>query len=281
MNIEKNQQNPSNTPKGLEMYFSPEIVEKFAELEQNEKNFKVAKIVDLILIQEFGEADDPIYAAELGGGAHPDRYHEFFNKLLEKPRGHIDWVDISPYMLELAKKYISDEKYKSRNDVITFITSGILEYLQNIENEKLDLTIMKYTLDHIEDLNSFFQLLATKLKPGGKLVATIASLNPQLKSYSTNARFLYNGKEFPDDETRTLKDGDNFTVKFFKVSGDPNSGYLEGAEAIKYFHSTEKIQQLAKSFGFDIFLGDWKDFVANENQEKEELDQDILILTKT
>lgn len=280
MNIEKNQQNPSNMPKGLEMYFSPEIVEKFAELEQNEKNFKVAKIVDRILMQEFGETGNPIYAAELGGGAHPDRYHEFFNKLLEEPRGHIDWVDISPYMLELAKKYISDERYKDRNDVISFITSGILEYLRSIENEKLDLSIMKYTLDHIEDLDAFFQLLATKLKPGGKLVATIASLSPQLKSYSTNARFLYNGQEFPDNETRTLKDGDNFTVKFFKISGDPKSGYLEGAETIKYFHSAEQIQRLAKSFGFNIFLGDWKDFVDSDNYDKEELDQDVLVLTK-
>lgn len=280
MNPEKESQNLSNNHKGLEMYFSPEIAEKFAELEQNEKNFKVAQIVDRVLTQESEEIKPPIYSAELGGGAHPDRYQEFFNKLLKEPRGHIDWVDVSPYMLELAKKYISDEKYQNRKEVITFIKSDILEYLRGLENKKLDLAIMKYTIDHIDNLDALFELLSVKLKQGGELIATIGSMSPELKSYSTNARFLYNGEQFPDNETRTLKDGDNFTVKFFKVSGNPNAGYLEGAEALKYFHSPEKIKSLAESFGFDIFLGDWKDFVAPDKQGGETMSQDILVLTK-
>jgi len=280
MKLEKESQNPSNNHKGLEMYFSPEIAEKFAELEQNEKNFKVAQIADLVLMQESEKIKTPIYSAELGGGAHPDRYHEFFSKLLKEPRGHIDWVDVSPYMLELAKKYISDEKYQNRKEVVAFIKSDILEYLRGLENEKLDLAIMKYTIDHIDNLNALFELLYAKLKQGGKLIATIGSMSPELKSYSTNARFLYNGEQFPDNETRTLKDGDNFTVKFFKVSGNPNAGYLNGAEALKYFHSAEKIKSLAESFGFDIFLGDWKDFVAPDKQGDETMSQDILVLTK-
>ena len=192
----------------------------------------------------------------------------------------MDWVDVSPYMLELAKKYISDEKYQNRKEVITFIKSDILEYLRGLENEKLDLAIMKYTIDHIDNLESLFKLLSAKLKQGGKLVATIGSVSPELKSYSTNARFLYNGEQFPDNETRTLKDGDNFTVKFFKVSGNPAAGYLEGAETLKYFHSAEKIKSLAESFGFDIFLGDWKDFVAPDKHGDETMSQDILVLTK-
>ncbi|MBS4066706.1 MAG: hypothetical protein KGZ74_19245, partial [Chitinophagaceae bacterium] len=79
-----------NKKEGLDMYFSPEIAEKFAELEQNDKNFRVAQIVDRILVQETKELSSPIYSAELGGGAHPDRYHEFFAKLLQEPKGHID-----------------------------------------------------------------------------------------------------------------------------------------------------------------------------------------------
>jgi len=273
-------QNNPELNKDLKMYFSPEIAEKFAELEQNEKNFKVAQIVDKILIQESKEIKHPIYSAELGGGAHPDRYHEFFNKLLNKPRGHIDWVDISPYMLELAKKYISNEKYQNRKEVITFIENDILEYLRGLENKKLDLAIMKYTIDHIDNLSALFELLLTKLKQGGKLIATIGNLNPELRSFSTNARFLYDGKQFPDDETRTLKDGDNFTIKYFRVSGDPNAGYLEGAETTKYFHSAEKIKKLAESFGFDIFLGDWKDFIEQDKRGDESMNQDVLVLTK-
>jgi len=279
MNPEIKPQNSSSNHKGLEMYFSPEIAEKFAELEQNKKNFKVARIVDAILVQETADIKVPIYSAELGGGAHPDRYDGFFSKLLSE-HGHMDWVDISPLMLELAKKYISNEKYKNRKDAITFIKSDILEYLRGLENEKLNIAVMKYTIDHINDLDALFEALSAKLAQGGKLIATIGSTSPELRSYSTNARFLYNGEQFPDNETRTLKDGDNFTAKFFKVSGDPDGGYLEGAETLKYFHSTEKIKQLAGSFGFDFFLGDWKDFVEQENQKNETMDQDVLVLKK-
>lgn len=267
--------------KGSEMYFSRKIAEKFVELEQNEKNFKVSEIVDQVLIHETREFSGPIQAAELGGGAHPDRYHEFFGELLENPRGHIDWVDISPHMLELAEKYISIKKYQNRRKVITFIESDILEYLRGLENEKLDVAIMKYTIDHMGNINVLFKLLSMKLKYGGKLIATVGILNPELKSFSTNARFLYNGKEFPENETRTLKDGDSFIVKFFKVSGDPSSGCLEGAQTIKYFHSAKKIRRAAKFYGFNIFLGDWKDFIKKDSQSGETLDQKILVLTRT
>lgn len=279
MNPEQKSHNPSTNHKGLEMYFSPEIVEKFAELEQNEKNFKVAQIVDMLLMQESAGMKNPIYCAELGGGAHPDRYHDFFSKLLSEPRGHMDWVDVAPLMLDLAKKYISDEKYQKRKDIITFIESDILNYLQSLTAEKLDCAIMKYTVDHIENLQVLFELLSAKLKRGGKLIASIGSTNPELKSYSTNARFLYNGEQFPDNETRTLKDGDNFTVKFFKVSGNPDGGYLDGAETLKYFHSAEKIKHLAETFGFDCFLGDWKDYVTRDHKG-ETMKQDVLVLTK-
>jgi len=277
MNHEKINQNKTE---GLDMYFSPEIAEKFAELEQNEKNFRVAQIVDRVIMQETEDLDNPLYSAELGGGAHPDRYHEFFAKLLQEPRGHIDWVDVSPDMLELAKKYLETEEYEKRKEVINFIKSDILEYLRGLDDEKLDISIMKYTIDHLDDLDALFELLSKKLKQKGRLVATMGNLSPELKSYSTNARYLYNGEQFPDDEMRILKDGDNFTVKFFKVSGDPSSGYLEGAETVKYYHSAEKIKELAEAHGFEVYLGDWKGFVDVEAQEEEEMNQDILVLTK-
>ncbi|MDD5340859.1 MAG: methyltransferase domain-containing protein [Patescibacteria group bacterium] len=269
-----------NQPEGLEMYFAPEVAKKFAELEQNEKNFRVAQIVDKILMTETAEMKNPLRAVELGAGAHPDRYDEFFKKLLSEPKGQIDWVDVSPHMLDLAKKYIGNEKYKDRNEVVKFIQSDVFEYLRNLKDDELDLAIIKYTLDYLKDLKSLFELLAKKLKQGGKLVATVGKLNPELKSFSTNARYLYNGRQFPDDEMRILKDGDTYTVKFFKVSGDPKSGYLEGAEALEYFHSAEKIKEYAENAGLEIFLGDWKDFVDKNKQGSEKMDQDILVLTK-
>ena len=108
--------------KKLGMYFDLKIAKLFAEHEQNEKNFRVAAIVDKIIMLEITHLPAPIYAAELGGGAHPDRYHEFFDYLLKEPNGHIDWVDVSPYMLQLAKKYMSHGKYKKRKSIISFIS---------------------------------------------------------------------------------------------------------------------------------------------------------------
>lgn len=259
------------------MYFNRSVVEKFAELEQNEKNYQVAQIVDDVIMSEIKDIKNPIFSAELGGGAHPDRYDKLFAKLLSEPQGHMDWVDVSPYMLELAKKYIDNEKYRERLDIMGFVEDGILEYLEKLPVEKLDLAIMKYTIDHINDLDKLFSLIAQKLKVGGKLVASLGVLDPRLKSISTNARFLYNGQEFPENEVKTLKDGDSFTVKFFKVSGDPKSGYLEEAETVKYYHSEEKMTELAKKYNLGISVGDWKELL----EVKEGLGQLVLVLRKT
>lgn len=282
MNTVKDNPTKKDSPKskGNEMYFSPEVAEKFATLEQNEKNLRVAKIIDRVLIQEIKDFKRPLLVAELGGGAHPDRYDEFFEKLMAEPKSRIDWVDVSSVMLGIGQKYLASEKYQKRAEIINFIESDILEYLAKIPDESLDLAIMKYTLSDLADLEKLFGLLAKKLKKGGKLAATAGDTKPELRSHSTNARYLYQGKKIPDGETRTLKDGDSFTIKFLKVSGDPNSGYLEGAETVKYFHSAEKIKKIALSFNFKIFLDDWKDFVDRKNHGGEEMDQEVLVLTK-
>ncbi len=264
----------------LEMFFLPEVARKFAELEQNDKNFQVAQIVDQIIMEEIKNFPNPIYVAELGGGAHPDRYHEFFERLLREPRSKIDWVDVSPIMLELADEYISGQEYEARKEVINFIEKDVYKYLEELEDEKLDLAIMKYTINDLEDLDLLFSLFSEKIKKTGKVIATIGALDGELKSHSTNARYLHNGEEFGDDEIHVLDDGDEYTIKFFKVSGDPSSGYTEGAVTTKYFHSTDKIKKLASEHGFDVFLGDWKNFIKEQNQKGEKLDQDILVLTK-
>ena len=53
------------TQKGLEMYFDPAVARNFAEREQNEKNFKVAEIVDDVIMSEFNGMDHLIKSAEL------------------------------------------------------------------------------------------------------------------------------------------------------------------------------------------------------------------------
>src|SRR3989344_2199450 len=271
------------TDRTLKMYFDEEVAKKFAELEQNDKNYAVANIVDRLAIHELGNIGAKrIHVAELGGGAHPDRYSSLFSYLIKtKDLGSIiDWVDVSPVMLELARNYVNRKEFRERNKVIHFFENDAISYLKSLDNETLNLAIMKYVLDHINNLERLISLLSKKLKPGSSLVSTLTSVQPILKSVSTNARFLYKGKEFPEDETRTLKDGDNFGIKFFKESGNPKAGYLEGAETIKYYHSPERIKALARKFGFKIFLGDWKDYLPKEEQGKIEINQDILVMRK-
>lgn len=64
--------------KHLQMYFNPNTVESFSKLEQNEKNYMVAEAVDRIIINEIKDIPNPLMVAELGGGAHPDRYEALF-----------------------------------------------------------------------------------------------------------------------------------------------------------------------------------------------------------
>ncbi len=261
----------------IQMYFDPQIAEDFAEHEQNEKNFQVADVVDQVIMKIIKNFDNNFKAVELGWGAHPDRYHRLFAELI-KHNWVIDWVDISPYMLELAKKYIDNDEYRNRLKVINFVKSEILSYLESLENKSIDLAIMKYTIDHIKDIDKLFELLSLKLKKEGKLIATIGWLSPELKSISTNARFLYNGEEFPENETRILKDGDTFTVKFFEVSGKPEFGYIKGGETTKYYHSEKKYRELAEKYWFEIFLGNSKDFLWDKWKEFVNINQEILIL---
>ncbi len=261
------------------MYFSQEVAEKFAEREQNERNFNVAEIVDRVVLNEIKDIPDPLHVAELGGGAHPDRYHNLFKRILKNQKSRIDWVDASSHMLKLAKGYVSDDKYQERKKVISFKNKEITDYLSGIKDEKLDIVIMKYVINHIENLEELFTLLKLKLKEGGKVVTTI-DIGQELKSFSTNARYFYKGEEIPSGETKKLKDGDPVTIKFFQESGNPNSGYIEGAEITKYFHSAEKIKKTALRCGFDVFIGDWKEAVSKNEEGIFDIEQEILILTK-
>ncbi len=260
----------------IKMYFDEKIARDFAEHEQNEKNFKVAEIVDTVIMQIIWNIDIGFKAAELWWGAHPDRYHSFFKALIEN-NWTIDWVDISPYMLKLAKEYISTDQFRNRLNVVNFIENDIISYLESMRDESLDLAIMKYTIDHIQDIDILFSLLSTKLKKWGALISTVWVLSPELKSISTNARFLYNWKEFPEDETKTLKDWDTFTVKFFNTSWKLESWYIEWWETTKFYHSKAKYEETAKKYWFEIFVWDWRQVIT---QKENQMNQDILILKK-
>lgn len=263
----------------IEMYFDEQIARDFAEHEQNAKNFQVADIVDCTIMKAIGLVHEDFRSCELGGGAHPDRYHRLFAELI-KNKWTIDWVDISPYMLELAKEYIDTDEYRDRFWVIQFVEKDIIGYFQELKDESMDLAIMKYTIDHIGDLNKLFDLFSKKLKKWSVLVASVGVLSPELKSISTNARFLYNGEEFPENETRILKDGDTFTVRFFQKSWKPEFWFIPGARATKYYHSESKYRDLAEKYDFDIYVGDWRGYLQWTEENEIELNQDVLVLRK-
>jgi len=200
--------------------------------------------------------------------------------LLQEPNGHIDWIDVSELMLEQAKRYLRETNLEERNKVISFIEMEILDYLSTLGDNSLDLVIMKYTFEHIENIDQLFSLLSHKLKKNGRFVATLSSLSPQLKSSSTNARFLYNGQEFPLDETREMTDGDTFTIRFYKQSGNPSAGHLEGAETTKYYHSENKMKDLSRKYNLDIQVGDWKEIEGVSQGNLEQLSLGVLVLRK-
>lgn len=258
----------------IQMYFNDQVSRDFAEHEQNEKNFTVASIMDAAIVHEtWSNISSTFKAVELWWWAHPDRYHEFFKQLITQ-WWSIDRVDISPFMLKLAKEYIDTKEFNQRLDVIHFVEDDIIWYLTKQEDKSIDLAIMKYTIDHIEDLDELFNLLKVKLKVWGRMISIIWMLSPIVKSHSTNARFLVNGEQFPDDETRTLKDGDTFTIKFFAESGNPNWGHISWAETTKYFQSKERIESLALKHWYDYFLWSHKDLFETTIM----LDQNILVL---
>lgn len=268
--------------KWIEMYFDRQITQDFAEHEQNEKNFTVAAILDTVICHTIQDIDNTFKAIELWWWAHPDRYHYFFDKLIEW-KWHIDRIDISPYMLEIAPTYLDTPEYRQRLDHITFIQSDIIQYLQESPDKSIDLAIMKYTIDHLKEIDTLFFLLSKKLKDNGVLISNIGVLAPELKSISTNARFLHNWEEFPETETRVLQDGDNFTVKFFKESWNPAWWYIPGAQTTKYFHTEENYRKTAQKYWFDLFIWNRKEYIADYAQKYPniELDQNILVLKNT
>ena len=67
-------------------------------------------------------------------------------------------------MLEQAKRYLRETNLEERNKVISFIEMEILDYLSTLGDNSLDLVIMKYTFEHIENIDQLFSLLSHKLK---------------------------------------------------------------------------------------------------------------------
>src|SRR3989339_174428 len=161
------------------MYFEKKPLKEYVEHQQNPSNIAVAQILERISLQELKQFSRPWYISELGAGARTDRYNLLFNELLKEPKGQIDWVDFSPLMIELAKKYL--QQNPEMKQVINFVENDAFNYLQQLENTK-------------------------------------------------------------------------------------------------YYYSKKTIERLAKKQGFEVFIGDWKNYAINKQGINK--DQDILVLKK-
>lgn len=267
-----------------DMFKIEKIARDFAEQEQNEKHYAVAEIIDDIIIKKIKNKADPIHIVDLYAGAHPDRYEKLFKRLSENKQNKFDWVDSSEIMLNLAEEYLNAGNLMRRFRVLDFIEKDSIKYLEELDDEELDLILLKYSINYVEDLDNFFNLVSQKLKKDSSLISTLTMTSPILKSISTNARFLYKGKEFPENETRKLEEGESFTIKLFNESENPEAGCIKGAETIKIYHSKEKIEELAKKHNLKYFIGNWKDYLDKEGDEddedEEEINFEILILEK-
>ena len=259
------------------LYFDYVRAREVATQEQNEKNYRVASILDRIMMHELSNTRWPLNIVEMGGGAHLDRYHQLFGKISSQG-GIIHWVDFSEPMIQLAREYLLKTGFSYRLQFIDFVNHDMVAYLQGIEDESVDLFNFKYTFDHVKNLEGLMGLLWRKLNTDGSVTSDI-SIKDVLRARSTNAQYFYNGVALKEWEEIKLKDGDHFSLKFFRESGNHDSELLAG-EITKIYYSKASIISQAESVGFRCLIDDWRNLVPRAEHFGETMDQEFLVLRK-
>ncbi|MDA3837265.1 MAG: 50S ribosome-binding GTPase [Nanoarchaeota archaeon] len=260
------------------MFDHEDVAREFAEKEQNETDYEIGEIIDNIVFEKLAHKELPIHIAELYAGAHPDRYDELFRILTTDKKNKFDWVDSSTAMLDLAKEYLKAGNLMKRFKSLDFIERDSIKYLKDLPNETLDLILLKESINSIENLDEFLKLTSEKLKEDSSLIATLPMTSSIIKSVSKDARFLHKRKDFPESETRELEEGEYFTMKYFKEKDNPQSGFIRHAELTQFYHSKEKIKELANKYNLKCFIGNWKIYTGEKDSDL--LDYEILILEK-
>ncbi len=268
----------STTPQSHQLYHDMELARLFATREENQKYLAVADGIDQVAVSLLKTTAWPYKIAELWWGAHSDIYDRFF-WLLQASWSSIDWVDTSASMLRLAEEYLVKKQLHKRAALLNMVETDMLSYLQQSAPASVDGALMKYTINCIDDLDALFFWLDRVLKPWWWCCATIWEASSSIKSYSTNARFLYNGEAFPDDETRTLQDGDTYGIKFFAEAWNPAWWYMRWWVLTLWYHSWERIRACAEQYSMSIFLWDRKEFCSPDNTNQ--LDQCVMVIQKS
>lgn len=228
----------------IEMYLDSKTVKKFADNERNdtEEHSVISKIIDDFVSDQMKDSDAKI--ANLGAGANPQKYPKILGKISEGST--MDWVDISPKMLEIASK---DFSVVPSGNSIKYIKSNFTDYISSKKDEELDCVIMQYCINYVENLEIFFSLLSKKLKKDGTLIANLGGNKLENNQWVT---FLVNGKELSG--ATQLVSGDIYTINFL----NPNGTIFASTE--KNYFSDKEIMSAASLFGLKAKINMVKGF---------------------
>lgn len=156
---------------------------------------------------------------ELWAGSHPIPYPNIFNKA--KNIFRTDW---SSTELNLAKKELSWSDIQDK-DKIVFREQTFLDALTTVNDNSIDSIWMRFCINylHPEDMPTFFELLKSKMKHWGVLVANLWLPTWVLPVQQEWAKYLFNGKEIKKDTP--IHDWDPYTIIFLDKDGKPQNAW--------------------------------------------------------
>ena len=277
-------ENPKDTIVDPLQMYRGESARRFVKSEENPLYWANAKIIEKEILERLNVVHRPWHYAELAAGAHTDAYPQFFAALLQDSESHVDWVDSSPDMIELAQEYLLSSVPAADSEraqpLIHFIEADIFEYLSRLEEDSLDIATLKNAFDYIEDLEQLFSLLFQKLKPGGCMIAGLSSSrirgiqtaqtpHAQCSIINPNDEII----EIDPQEPHKLQTGERIRVQFFERG---TTTLMKGVETILFFHSQEEIEEIAKRSGFKFELN----YRTQEDGTGKNLEIPVLVLTK-
>lgn len=226
---------------GQEMYFDKEIAQTMIEREKNQEHILTAQTVENIALSEI-EPRLGLKIAELGAGAHPQRYPNLL-EFLNKNEGRLEWVDQAPIMLDYAKKQVP------KNKNIDFAEKEMVSYLKQNKNE-FDALILKYSFNYVisSSLEEWLKAMNESLKENAVVIATLNLYEEGLKPRSFNATYTINGNPIPHGYGP--KHNEIIEIHFLKKGGDESPNPETFADTKIIYYSPEKIKEAAQCVAF-------------------------------
>jgi len=235
---------------GQEMYFDKEITQTMIEREKNQEHILTAQTVENIALSEI-KPKLGLKIAELGAGAHPQRYPNLL-EFLNKNKGGLEWIDQAPIMLDYAKKQVP------KNKNIDFIEKEMVSYLKQNKNE-FDALILKYSFNYVisASLEEWLKTMNESLKENATVIATLNLYEEGLKPRSFNATYTINGNPIP--RGYKPKHNEIIEIHFLKKGGDESHNPETFADTKIVYYSPEKIKEAAQKAGFSniSLFDDW------------------------